>query len=303
LGTLTKVRNVPRRPVINNLLILGGGFGLYGYMPAAIANGYEVTTLERYKDFLLSREDLRDHVCKLVFVSEVNLDMNSFDAVVIAKTPVQQLEILGKYPKFDGRYFLEKPLGIDSQNHSLTLNFLKKNKLRFSVAYIFRYLEWYRAIALAMQSDCAVKILWRVSRNPTGSWKGAIESGGGLISYYGIHLLSLVVDLELPVDSLVFSYQADSFEISSRSKAKDLCIKIEYADTPEFQVRITNEVGMLSWDMISPFGPQPMMGIKDPRLVAITQYLKAPLSEKHIEDSINHELEILNLRRTIEELL
>ena len=303
MGATARVQNVPRSPVTSSFLILGGGFGLYGYLPAALANDYEVTTLARYREFLLSREDLRDYVCKLAFVSEANLDFNSFDAVVIAKTPAQQLEILEKNSKFQGRYYLEKPLGADSQNHHLTLNILRQNKLRFSVAYIFRYLEWYQAVVDAMQSDCTINIVWKVSHNPTGSWKGATDSGGGLISYYGVHLLSLILDLEVSADSLVFSYRTDCFEISSKSKAKKLSMRIEYSDKPLFRVGIGSTSGNYSWDMSSPFGPVPSAGLRDPRVVALTEYLKAPKGEELIEGSFIHELGILNFRRTIENLL
>lgn len=286
-----------------SLLILGGGFGLYGYMPAAIANGYEVTTLERYKDFLLSREELRNYVCKLKFVSEASLDFNSFAAVGIARTPLQQLAVLRKNSKFSGHFFLEKPLGADSQNHSLTLNFLRENQLQFSIAYLFRYLEWYQAVVAAMQSDCTWKILWQVSPNSDESWKAIKSSGGGLLSYYGVHLLSLIVDLQISAETIVFSHQTDSLEISSMDKARQFHMKIEYSDVPVFQVEISSTSGEKSWNMFSPFGPTPMAGTSDPRIDALTQYLMASTNEKLVEDSIIHERRILDLRKTIERIL
>lgn len=303
MGTATRVQNVPRRPVTKSLLILGGGFGLYGYMPAAIANGYEVTTLERYKDFLLSREELRNYICKLKFVSETSLDFNSFSAVVIARTPVQQLEILRRNSKFSGHYFLEKPLGADSQNHSLMLKFLRENQLQFSIAYLFRYLEWYRAVVAAMQSDCTVKIVWQVSPNPEESWKAIKSSGGGLLSYYGVHLLSLIVDLQISAETIVFSHQTDSLEISSMDKAKHLQMKIEYSDIPTFQVGVSSPLVDYSCDLISPFGPLPTKGVEDPRVAPLAQYLKDSEHQGLIENSIIHESRILNLSETIERIL
>ena len=37
---------------INNIGILGGGFGLYGYMPAAIQSNYTTLVLSKYKEII-----------------------------------------------------------------------------------------------------------------------------------------------------------------------------------------------------------------------------------------------------------
>ena len=160
----------------NQLLILGGGFGLYGYLPAAIQTHWQVTTLSRYKSFLEERVELSRLLNRVTFVAENDLEPSAYDAVVIARTPQQQMDFVRSNSSFEGHLYLEKPLGGTVKSTSELLDVLQSRKSNFSVAYLFQYQEWYRAIASQKQSECSVAIDWRITPGRNQNWKKQIKN-------------------------------------------------------------------------------------------------------------------------------
>ena len=55
---------------MSTISILGKGFGLYGYLPAVVESRKytNIFILEKYKDFLLSRNDIKHYYKYLFFV-------------------------------------------------------------------------------------------------------------------------------------------------------------------------------------------------------------------------------------------
>ncbi len=285
------------------LLILGGGFGLYGYLPSAIAARWEVTTLSRYKPFLDSRVVLRDYCGRVDFVDEEELELKEFTAIVMARTPSMQSEFITSTPDFSGHFFLEKPLGLDSKSHLALLTHLEASSKQFSVGYLFRYLDWFKATISAMKSECSISICWRVPYSDLTSWKSSSELGGGLLSYYGIHLLSLLVDLGMTEDDLEYSVQNESIEIFTLDKTSSLRINLEFANEGSFGVYLTNRAEDKVFESPSPFGLIPTSSKSDPRIPALTAYLSDWDKPSIHENPLNHELKLVTLRKSIENLL
>ena len=282
-------------------MILGGGFGLYGYMPAALINEIEVTTLDRYKEFLINRAELKDLVYRLNFVSENDFEFKVYDGVVIARTPAQQFAILNSNSTYGGHFFLEKPLGINTESHAEILRILENNKTSFSVGYLFRYQDWYLQLISAMESDSYINIKWNIPRNSPLSWKESSALGGGLLSFFGIHILSLIVDLGFEEESLELKYRFDTIEVNCRKSLRSLTIKFEFSAFSHFKILLKSQGRTRSWDLNSPFGSRPRANVPDPRIRALTKYLGSWQDHTIIKNPIAHELKVLKLRRYFEQ--
>ena len=287
----------------NQLLILGGGFGLYGYLPAAMQTNWQVTTLSRYKNFLEERVELSGLLNRITFVAENDLDPNIYDAVVIARTPEQQVDFVRSNSSFEGHLFLEKPLGNTAKSTSELLDVLQSRKSNFSVAYLFQYQDWYRAIASEKQSECSVAINWRIAPSRNQNWKKLIDAGGGILSYYGVHLLSLIVDCEYDLQSLQFNYGEDFLGIRSKNSSSQLDLKVTVDDVAGFEINVRGLTGDYLWNGVSPFGINPTPEFPDPRIPALIDYLSGWQTHKDLAESIAHERKILRLRQTISEIL
>jgi hypothetical protein len=289
--------------VNNKLLILGGGFGLYGYLPAAMQTYWQVTTLSRYKRFLEDRIELSGLLNRVTFVEENDIELNIYDAVVIARTPQQQIDFVRSNTSFDGHLFLEKPLGNTVKSTSELLDVLQSRKSNFSLAYLFQYQDWYKAIASEKQSECSVTINWRITPSRNQNWKKQIDAGGGILSYYGVHLLSLIVDCEYDLQSLQINYGDDFLGIRSKNSSSQLDIKLTVDDRAGFEINLKGLTGSYHWRGASPFGINPTPDIPDPRIPALVEYLSGWQTHKDLTEAIAQERKILRLRQTISEIL
>ena len=281
------------------LLILGSGFGLYGYLPAAILAGWSVSTLARYEQKIIDRVELRAFLPKVNLISEYESRAENFQAVAIARTPTQQIELLKDLSSYNGHFYLEKPLGKDAQCHSETLKLLAASHQSFSVGYLFRFQNWYQELIKTSSVDYNVSIEWEVSRSSVSTWKGFAGLGGGLLSYYGVHLLTLLVDLGFDSSSLSFDISWESLIVQSTIPEKKLILTLKYSDSPHFRVKIAGKV----WALASPFGTNPVAGIPDPRVPALTAYLKQASDKFEFEAQISHEHKVMELRELLERLL
>lgn len=268
---------------------------MYGYLPAALKANWRVSTLERYKSFLNDRIELVDFVNQISFVQEEDLDLDLFGGIVVARNPIEQLKFVQQTSAYKGHYFLEKPIGTTLSSSLELLKILESRVSTFSIAYLFRYQKWFKEILFGKSNDYNLVINWRVPHAKINSWKNEDNFGGGLLSYYGIHLLSLVVELMGDVDNLELFYKPDILRIESNESSKFLQIQLSTASSPAFEVSLSRLGGIYQWGGASPFGSIPISGIPDPRIPALAKYLSQP---REARDSMNHIL----LERKIQEL-
>ena len=69
--------------------ILGGGFGLYGYLPAFANLDFEIFTLEKYERFIRKRADLTKYIKDINFLKEEDL-LSKVDCISISRNPENQ---------------------------------------------------------------------------------------------------------------------------------------------------------------------------------------------------------------------
>jgi predicted dehydrogenase len=260
--------------------ILGGGFGLYGYLPAAILNGYKVVTLSRYKEKIQSRPELSIYLPSVEFATDEESLMNSSDSLVIARDPSSQFDILIKaMGKFEHIY-LEKPLGSNQNSHQYLLELLLTKNQAFSVAYLVEFTDWFQQLRTLDFSN--INISWEMELN-TNSWKSNLFSDKGIFSYYGIHLIPIISNFYMPGNNLVATSSNDRIEISTTRESASLHISLLNGLHPKFRLAAhrKSESGEFIVRLDTPFGKQNKMGFPDERIPLLQKYL----SSKSLESS------------------
>lgn len=180
--------------------IIGKGFGLYGYLPAFVELGYQVGVLEDSKTVIKSRSELA-HLSDNIsyFSSERNL-FEICDKIVLATDPLRQESyvetLLNQYSIKN--FFLEKPITVNPSNTQLLIKKLQNHNTNFNVGFNFFYTVWFenfKELILNKQS-ADILIKWDFMayhiKNDVDTWKKTTDKGGGLINFYGIHLISIL---------------------------------------------------------------------------------------------------------------
>ena len=136
--------------MIKKIGILGSGFGLYGYLPSIINNKNNIYTLQKYKKFILGRGDIKNLDRSINYVRNEEVVIKKTKIIIYCKRPQDQNNFIAKNIKHlkNKRLYLEKPLGINSKESKKTFELLKKNKIHFSILYIFLYTDWFKKIFL-----------------------------------------------------------------------------------------------------------------------------------------------------------
>jgi hypothetical protein len=281
--------------------ILGGGFGLYGYLPAAVSLGWEVTTLTKYSSKIYERIELSQFSNQIEFVdSEAEL-IESSAGIILARSPRMQFEfLLENCSSIGGKshVFLEKPLTDSLTNSGVVLDLLRNNQVSFSVGYLFTYTDWFQElVSLSKSSGNRILINWKIP-STNSSWKNNSELGGGLCSFYLVHLVPVLTELNFLIKDSIINLQEGKFSLKSKN-ANAIEVNAEITDEEYcFEVWVNNDSNPLYRDK-TPFGPRPISGIPDPRIGTITNYLsKAAKLSGETSPFYQTELDVQDFLRT-----
>jgi hypothetical protein len=285
---------------MNSALILGRGFGLYGYIPAALNNGWRVTTDSRYKEEIRRRPELNTFVENIEFIENPELETNSFEIIVIAKKPIQQLAIVNANIDYKGYFFLEKPLAPTFPQHRELLTRLKASNAKFSIAYLFRYLEWYKILVNSLSRPNNIALNWVIPASTQNSWKSLNHEGGGIVNYYLIHFLPMLIEMRMKENDLEVSLYKEGIQINASNHLGNISIKINHSlsESSLFQIESITDKKTI-WISKSPFGTVPAFGIADPRVGQLTQYLKESINLNDSKFSVSLEEQVLNFLEII----
>jgi predicted dehydrogenase len=154
-------------------------------------------------------------------------------------------------------------------------------------------------VTRANAKNSPIDLRWEISQDTEFSWKKDVAFGGGLFSYYGVHLFSLLADLGLTVDSFQVTGNDSSLHLESLDPSKQHRFVLEFSKTPSFRVTLENQ----TWNLTTPFGPIPLAGEIDPRISSIKTYLDDGIESDSSADQIDHEYKILRISQAVEEIL
>ena len=284
--------------------ILGGGFGLYGYMPACLGLGWKVHTLRRYHDIIVNRPELQSYVSQIDFHDHEESLTSTVDTLICARDPDSQEKLVKFIDRSFDHLFLEKPLTSNAVKHIEVLDRLVAKKQNFSVGYLFSYTGWFnQVLSLAsMKSLTNVEIEWSIKPNES-DWKFNKKSGGGLGSYYGIHFIPLIISMGLTLgDIRVTSSEKSLFISSLKESVIDLSIKIDLLGSPRFDLTLDGVVDArtMKSSLGSPFGDIPIKGIPDPRIGMLARYMDFQIQNNPIEENVMIEKAVIEYRKLIE---
>jgi hypothetical protein len=262
--------------------------------------GWHVVTDEKYRRAVLKREELSRYFERIEFASNPEDALDDFDAVVFAKTPEIQEDFLKNIRNYKGHLFLEKPLSSTPDIHLSTLNLLIERDLDFSVAYLFPYLDWSKNI-VGGKSNFAIQ--WNIPSPPTLSWKEDSQRGGGIASYYAVHFLPLLMELEVSLKECDFAISDSGLVISFESPSRSGIIEISLAspEDPHFSFSTSGYGQTATTSFRSPFGPMPVKGIPDPRIPALIVYLLDCSTKENLQRSRALEFSAIEFRKILGE--
>ena len=256
-----------------NFLIIGSGFGIYGYLPAIYKNSKKIFLNIKYKKKIEKRIELIRYLKRVTWYFDFKDINDKIDYVIVAQNPKQQFLITKKILRFlkPKHLFLEKPI-CHSPNKSLNfVEFLEKNKIKFSVGYLFTYLNWYKYIKKNLSHNQKFKITWRIKSNKKNNlWKSNHKEGGGLVRFYSIHFFKLFHDLDFANIHNVSVNKKHCKFILKDQKENIIFLNVKYALINQFHIRHNKNYFLKS---SNPF----MKSIKinnDPRVSIIQKYVK-----------------------------
>ena len=188
--------------------ILGGGFGLYGYLPAvAERTEGKIHTLVHYRETIQGRKDIRAFEDRIVFEKDAADIFARCNVVVIALRPADQELILAEIleKQWMGKLVLEKPLARNPQLALALLEDLTRSGIEFRIGFTLGATEWAASLAQFLdanrQSAIALDFQWLFLahhyRADLKTWKRYRSLGGGATRFYTIHLIALFAKLGL----------------------------------------------------------------------------------------------------------
>ena len=185
--------------------IIGKGFGVYGYLPALIELNKKVLVLNECENLLLKRKELRKYLRVINFCENEEELFERSNNVVLATTPLKQElyvnKIINNYRHISTLY-LEKPLCSNPKKSTNLLLYIRENGVKVCVDYNFLLAPWfYKIKELIENKSKSFEIEWGFTANylkeNSKSWKSKDSEGGGIINFYGIHLIAVAAALKL----------------------------------------------------------------------------------------------------------
>jgi len=282
--------------------IIGSGFGIYGYLPAIILSGHIPVTLEKYRTEILHRGDTQQFDDQIQYVSNLeNLVEVSSGALVFAVPPLVRTQILDSFhSQYLGHLFLEKPIAATSKDYSDLKQQLERAANTWSVAYLFPYTEWYRAMQSWVSESSGtqeVTIQWTIPKPESrDNWKVDKLFGGGIVSFYLSHFIPFLRENNFDTSNFSLGVNGDViWEIHKNGpKGYRLAIRCGYGDRL-FSVSVSErESGLPSTRIYrheTPFGPAPQPQSIDARSALLYEYMSEvlenpqALQQKQLGDS------------------
>lgn len=212
--------------------IVGKGFGLYGYLPAIILNRYKLILPHEYKFTIENRNDLKIYVEKLFWAENISQAILKADNIILAIPPEEQFKFIFKNIHLikNKTLFLEKPIANMPKEGIELINFLDENKIKFCVNYSFLYLNWFIDLfhkIKGLDKKYSIEINWKFKayflKNKIISWKSAVEKGGGILNFFGIHMIAVLTALNYD-DCIIKKV------IKRKNKIEFLLVKINKPD-------------------------------------------------------------------------
>lgn len=264
------------------ILVLGGGFGLYGHVAALATDGRPVATLSRYRRQALERPEMEPWLDVVQWLDDESEAIRAADAVFLVRRPEDNAALASQMAKdgTGGHLIIEKPMAPDPQSAlALERRLLAAGRL-WAIPYLFPFCAWYPLIEQALSQGRSVIVRWRHRQSGDAqSWKHDPDAGGGALPFYFIHCLALLEALMPQAHARLERHggkKAGRIALHAGSGAVALSISFELAHETRFQILAADAI---IWESSSPFGAVPMRGQVDPRVPVLRAFYRRLDSE------------------------
>ena len=111
--------------------IVGKGFGLYGYLPAIILNGFDLVLSNEYKSNIQKRGDINKYINFIHWSKSIKEAIYLSDNIILAIPPKEQFKFLLENEKLISykTIFLEKPIACSPKKRNSIKILEEKNKI------------------------------------------------------------------------------------------------------------------------------------------------------------------------------
>jgi len=279
-----------------NYLILGSGFGLYGYLPAVLKKKSNIVYLEKkYEKIISARKELAIYKNKVIWIKNYLNHLEIIDYLIIAKRPSDQVKIIKKIINKKNTFkkiFLEKPIAKNTLEAKKLLHILKRKKINVSFGFIFNYTNWYKKIKSFLEKNkkkYIIEITWNFKafflKKKIKSWKNDFSQGGGIINFYGIHFIKLVNELGFNKinNSVQINKNKKNYWFSSYKKNNNqiFTLKINiFSKKNSFKIKLKNDSKNISISFPNPFGKNNIFNKEDNRIIFLQKYLEYEIHKK-----------------------
>ena len=275
--------------------IIGGGFGIYGYLPALAKLGVKKVLLPlKYRQILENRKELFCYTSIVDWVDGKMEVLQNAESLIIAVPPSFQEEIVSSFTEHK-KYtylYLEKPVATCPQVSSLIFDTAAMSAHKVRVGFNFLGLEWAEKLKeFVFQKQTKIFINWYFFANHfkinATSWKAKHFSGGGVLRFYGIHILAVLQNLgNCQVLSSTISSQGNKqfFKWDAKFIINDcvsLTLSINTASSKKSFEIISNENNRI-FSMDSPFSNDIMFDNEDSRIHSLMNHLST-ISDENFE--------------------
>ncbi len=275
--------------------ILGSGFGLYGYLPALARMGERVVMPERYREKLRDRPDVCDLDGHIDWAADDEAVLKRCATLVVSRRPADQVRDVGQALARGTvkRFLLEKPLGPDPAAATSLFDALEKRGRMVRLGFIFAYAPWAQDLRgwIAGADDGMLDIVWRFRAHHHAAnhetWKRHHGQGGGVLRFYGIHLIALLAELgytevtESRIEATA-SGEAETWNAQFICAGRPSCrVEVDSnADVPVFRVSGTHRHSPLITALADPFDRAAVQGGFDRRVEALTALCRSLLADE-----------------------
>jgi len=240
------------------ILVLGGGFGLYGHLAALIGEGRRVATLARYRPTVEARIELAPLVDSVEWLDDEPDAIARAGTLVLARRPVDNALIARRWP--GTRLVIEKPIAARPADADALV------RPGLSVPYLYLHCDWFDRLAEAGGGS----IDWRIAPSPAGAgWKRDPAEGGGPLAYYFIHCAAVAEALFPGADQ---AFRITDKTVILESAGGRLMQRLEI--TPMASSFAVKAGAATLFEGDSAFGPTPLAGAPDPRIGPLRRFYR-----------------------------
>ncbi len=273
------------------IAILGGGFGLYGYLPAALSlSNPQVVLLERYRSTIQARAELAPFEHLVRWVSGEQEALERATRVVVARRPEDQqsfVATLANYPNVKA-LVLEKPMACSPAASMQLAIGLDARDMPFRVGYTLARTPWARRLARWLEEPTAheVHIRWDFMAkhylSTRATWKRETSAGGGALRFYAVQLIAAITQSAHATPQLVSS----SLTIDAQDTARAWHGTLRLASGTLLQLHVNSHSsaprfsldapGLDDLDLADPFAELHATGGQDVRVSLLADILREP---------------------------